>query len=82
MGNRSLCSKLGWPRRRKLRLCVCHSCVSVDVNVVADTEEQLRYLEQNPQKYLEYRKQIENELNQRFKFIIKGSPGTNCGPRE
>ncbi|KAK0659414.1 putative sterigmatocystin biosynthesis monooxygenase stcW [Lasiodiplodia hormozganensis] len=40
----------------------------------AYTEEQLRYLEQNPQKYLEYRKQIENELNQRFKFIIKGSP--------
>lgn len=24
-------------------------------------------------KYLEYRKQIENELNQRFKFILKGS---------
>ncbi|KAI6884170.1 steroid monooxygenase [Hortaea werneckii] len=37
------------------------------------TEEQLNYLAQNPEKYLEYRKQIENELNQRFKFIIKGS---------
>ncbi|KAI6915165.1 steroid monooxygenase [Hortaea werneckii] len=37
------------------------------------TEEQLEYLAQNPKKYLEYRKQIENELNQRFKFIIKGS---------
>ncbi|KAI4939241.1 uncharacterized protein J4E92_000525 [Alternaria infectoria] len=37
------------------------------------SEEQLRYLEENPKKYLEYRKQIENELNQRFKFIIKGS---------
>ncbi|KAL1627811.1 hypothetical protein SLS54_002077 [Diplodia seriata] len=40
----------------------------------AYSEEQLRYLEQNPDKYLEYRKQIENELNQRFKFIIRGSP--------
>ncbi|KAL9086276.1 MAG: hypothetical protein Q9165_007191 [Trypethelium subeluteriae] len=39
----------------------------------AYTPEQLRFLEQNPKKYLEYRKQVENELNQRFKFIIKGS---------
>lgn len=31
----------------------------------------------NPKKYLEYRKQIENELNQRFKFIIKGSSEAN-----
>ncbi|KAF2430784.1 FAD/NAD(P)-binding domain-containing protein [Tothia fuscella] len=37
------------------------------------TPEQVEYLQQNPKKYLEYRKQIENELNQRFKFIIKGS---------
>ncbi|KAK3676970.1 hypothetical protein LTR78_003175 [Recurvomyces mirabilis] len=37
------------------------------------TPEQQKYLEENPKKYLEYRKQIENELNQRFKFIIKGS---------
>ena len=37
------------------------------------TDEQLKYLEQHPQKYMEYRKQIENELNQRFKFILKGS---------
>lgn len=37
------------------------------------SEEQLQFLKDNPFKYLEYRKQIENELNQRFKFIIKGS---------
>ncbi|EAT91512.1 hypothetical protein HBH56_006880 [Parastagonospora nodorum] len=37
------------------------------------SDEQLKFLEQNPKKYLEYRKQIENELNQRFKFIIKAS---------
>ena len=41
------------------------------------TDEQLKYLEDNPKKYLEYRKQVENELNQRFKFIIKGSPEAN-----
>jgi cation diffusion facilitator CzcD-associated flavoprotein CzcO len=40
---------------------------------IADSQEQLDFLEKNPKKYLEYRKQIENELNQRFKFIIKGS---------
>ena len=39
----------------------------------AYTPEQLKFLEENPEKYLEYRKQIENELNQRFKFILKGS---------
>jgi cation diffusion facilitator CzcD-associated flavoprotein CzcO len=38
------------------------------------TDEQKRYLEENPDKYLEYRKQMENELNQRFKFIIKVTP--------
>lgn len=37
------------------------------------TPEQQKYLQENPKKYMEYRKQIENELNQRFKFIIKGS---------
>lgn len=39
----------------------------------AYSKEQLEYLEKHPKKYLEYRKQVENELNQRFKFIIKGS---------
>ncbi|KAF2114151.1 hypothetical protein BDV96DRAFT_577669 [Lophiotrema nucula] len=42
------------------------------------SEEQLQYLKDNPKKYLEYRKQIENELNQRFKFIIKGSDEANA----
>lgn len=44
-----------------------------DADEVIDTPEQREYLEKNPHKYHEYRKQIENELNQRFKFIIKGS---------
>ena len=43
----------------------------------SDTPEQQRYLSENPEKYLEYRKQVENELNQRFKFIIKGSEAAN-----
>lgn len=37
------------------------------------SKEQLKFLEENPKAYMEYRKQVENELNQRFKFIIKGS---------
>jgi hypothetical protein len=41
---------------------------------LSDTEKQKDYLRNCPQKYLEYRKQIENELNQRFRFIIRGSP--------
>ena len=39
----------------------------------AYTSEQIDFLRANPKKYLEYRKVIEDELNQRFKFIIKGS---------
>lgn len=43
-----------------------------------DSKEQQEYFKDNPKKYLEYRKQIENELNQRFKFIIKGSDEANA----
>ncbi|KAF1816732.1 FAD/NAD(P)-binding domain-containing protein [Eremomyces bilateralis CBS 781.70] len=39
----------------------------------AYTQKQKDYLRDHPEKYMEYRKQIENELNQRFKFIIKGT---------
>ncbi|EKG15124.1 Flavin-containing monooxygenase-like protein [Macrophomina phaseolina MS6] len=51
-----------------------HGWAGPDGANFAYSEEQLRYLEEHPDKYLEYRKQIENELNKRFKFIIKGSP--------
>lgn len=37
------------------------------------SEHQKQWLRDNPDKYLEYRKVIESELNQRFKFIIKGT---------
>ncbi|KAG8623647.1 hypothetical protein KVT40_008623 [Elsinoe batatas] len=43
------------------------------------SEEQLDNLRNNPDEYLEYRKMIENELNQRFKSIIKGSPESEQG---
>jgi hypothetical protein len=36
-------------------------------------------LQENPKKYLEYRKQVENELNQRFRFIIRGSQEAKAG---
>lgn len=48
-----------------------------DGNNFEYSKEQIEYLKANPKKYLEYRKQIENELNQRFKFIIKGSDEAN-----
>lgn len=37
------------------------------------SESQHALFRENPQFYLRYRKMIESELNQRFKFIIKGS---------
>ncbi len=37
------------------------------------SDEQKQWLQENPDKYLEYRKVIESELNQRFKFILKGT---------
>lgn len=46
-------------------------------NTWLDSAEQHQFLRDHPEKYLEYRKQIENELNQRFKFIIKGSDEAN-----
>ncbi|KAL1310668.1 hypothetical protein AAFC00_000934 [Neodothiora populina] len=40
-------------------------------------KEQIALLRDDPKTYLEYRKQIENELNQRFGFIMKGSDEAN-----
>lgn len=39
----------------------------------------MEFLSKNPKQYMKYRKQIENELNQRFKFIIKGSQEAKAG---
>ncbi|KAL2419678.1 FAD-binding monooxygenase tazF [Exophiala dermatitidis] len=38
------------------------------------SEEQKQKFRADPKSYLEYRKDIEHELNSRFKFIIKDSP--------
>lgn len=40
----------------------------------ADSEEQKRIFREDPKKYLLYRKNIESELNTRFRFILNGSP--------
>ncbi|KAF2771591.1 putative dimethylaniline monooxygenase [Teratosphaeria nubilosa] len=37
------------------------------------SEEQKKRFAEHPEEYLEYRKMVEGELNQRFKFIINGS---------
>lgn len=39
-----------------------------------DTKEQKSKFEEDPLEYLHYCKQIESELNQRFKFILNGTP--------
>jgi hypothetical protein len=41
---------------------------------LSDTEEQKEEFRKNPEKFLKYSKLIESELNQRFKFILKGTP--------
>ncbi|KAL3464645.1 putative dimethylaniline monooxygenase [Aspergillus heterothallicus] len=38
------------------------------------TEEQKQKFRDDPAEYLNYRKMVEEELNQRFKFIINGTP--------
>jgi hypothetical protein len=40
----------------------------------ADTETQKEEFLRDPEKLLKYCKGIENELNQRFKFILQGTP--------
>jgi monoamine oxidase len=41
---------------------------------VKDTDEQGKKFEEDQLEYLHYCKQIESELNQRFKFILNGTP--------
>jgi cation diffusion facilitator CzcD-associated flavoprotein CzcO len=50
----------------------CYAGASTDS--MADTQERRRQFEQEPLVYLDYCKQIESELNQRFKFILSGTP--------
>lgn len=42
--------------------------------VFVDTEEQKKRFREDPQHGLKYRKMMESELNQRFKFIVQGTP--------
>ncbi|KAK8858795.1 hypothetical protein IAR55_003025 [Kwoniella newhampshirensis] len=42
------------------------------------TEEQKQRFAENPKESLKYRKMIESELNQRFRFLIKGTPEQNA----
>lgn len=39
-----------------------------------DSDEQKRHWAEHPLEYQDYCKDIESELNQRFKFILNGSP--------
>jgi hypothetical protein len=39
-----------------------------------DTEKQKKRFEEHPEEYAAYCKEIEDELNTRFKLILKGTP--------
>lgn len=49
--------------------------------VGTDTPEQQQRFAENPKLFLKYSKMIESELNQRFKFILNGTPEAE-GARE
>jgi hypothetical protein len=42
--------------------------------MLLDTEQQKKRFEENPAEYVAYCKEIEDELNQRFKLILKDTP--------
>ncbi len=41
---------------------------------MADSPEQKKNFAEHPLDYQDYCKEIEDELNQRFKFILNGTP--------
>lgn len=43
-------------------------------DLFVDTDEQKKLFAEDPKHSLKYRKMIESELNQRFKFIVQGTP--------
>ncbi|RAH79614.1 dimethylaniline monooxygenase [Aspergillus japonicus CBS 114.51] len=49
------------------------SAVQIVPTIQPNTAKQKKILQNDPQKYLAYRKKIESELNSRFRFILNGS---------
>ena len=75
MDHRRICAEVCRGEWSKLQLWVFtssrtafllskHSCVT-------DSEEQKENFTKNPEEYLKYRKAVEAELNQRFKFVCE-----------
>jgi hypothetical protein len=48
-------------------------CFKQNLTLV-DTAEQKKNFAENPLEYQNYCKQIEDELNKRFRFILNGTP--------
>jgi hypothetical protein len=40
----------------------------------SDSDAQKKKLREDPELYLEYRKMIESEISERFRFILKNGP--------
>lgn len=53
---------------------ILKSAIISNWQLLIDTDEQKRRWRENPLEYQKYCKEMENELNQRFKFILNGSP--------
>lgn len=49
--------------------------------MLQDTEEQKQHFRQHPDEYLDYCKQIETEVSQIFKMIMKGSPESEAAKK-
>jgi hypothetical protein len=56
-----------------------HSRIEKLTGLFTDSEEQKERFRQNPEDYLEYRKNIEHELNSRFRFIPEGQCRAETG---
>lgn len=59
--------------------CELQSCRGLDqdvrlIRLSSDTDEQKKRFREDPKHALKYRKMMESELNQRFKFIVQGTP--------
>lgn len=58
-----------------LNVSIWKACLqAAQAKYLADSAEQKKHFAENPGAYVKYCKEIEDELNQRFKFILNGTP--------
>ncbi len=78
MDSRELCYKIRQYRWSEFSMSVSlRRRLLNSSNPIADSQTQKQEFRNDPYLYLQYCKAIEQELNSRFKFIIKGSSDQN-----